>query len=109
MQPIHLAIGLVEGLVTAAVLVFVHEARPALLRNADAEQTGDAKQSLKTVVAVLAAAALVIGGGLSLLASANPDGLEWALFGNAEAGYSENMALDEEDFGVSSAAERISS
>ena len=104
MQPIHLAIGLVEGLVTAAVLVFVHEARPALLRNADAEQTGDAKRSLKTVVAVLAAAALVIGGGLSLLASANPDGLEWALFGNAEAGYSENMALDEENFGVTSAA-----
>ena len=48
--------------------------------------------------------ALVVGGGLSLLASSNPDGLEWALFGNAEAGYAENMALDEDDFGVSSAA-----
>ena len=31
MQPIHLAIGFVEGLITAAVLVFVHEARPELL------------------------------------------------------------------------------
>ena len=30
MQPIHLAIGLVEGLITAAVLLFVYEARPAL-------------------------------------------------------------------------------
>ncbi|MBR4150220.1 MAG: PDGLE domain-containing protein, partial [Firmicutes bacterium] len=29
-------------------------------------------------------------------------GLEWALFGNAEEGYSENMGLDEDDFGVSS-------
>ncbi|MDR2662639.1 MAG: energy-coupling factor ABC transporter permease, partial [Treponema sp.] len=28
MQPIHLAIGLVEGIVTAAVLCFVHSARP---------------------------------------------------------------------------------
>lgn len=30
MQPIHLAIGLVEGLITAAVLVFVYEARPEM-------------------------------------------------------------------------------
>ena len=46
----------------------------------------------------------MIGGGLSLLASGNPDGLEWALFGNAEAGYASNMALDEEDYGVASGA-----
>ena len=31
MLPIHLAIGLVEGLITAAVLLFVYEARPELL------------------------------------------------------------------------------
>ena len=49
-------------------------------------------------------AALVIGGGLSLLASANPDGLEWSLFGNEEAGYSANMGLDEETYGAESAA-----
>lgn len=49
-------------------------------------------------------AALVIGGGLSLLASANPDGLEWSLFGNEEAGYSANMGLDEEAYGAESAA-----
>ncbi|MGX8714936.1 MAG: PDGLE domain-containing protein, partial [Lachnospiraceae bacterium] len=53
---------------------------------------------------VFCAVALIVGGGLSLLASSNPDGLEWALFGNAEAGYSENMGLDEEDFGISSQA-----
>ena len=51
--------------------------------------------------------ALVVGGGLSLLASSNPDGLEWSLFGNAENGYASNMGLDEESFGVeSSAAEK---
>ena len=103
MQPIHLAIGLIEGLITAAVLCFVLESRPELLR--DVQPTGDpSKHSLKTTIAVLAAVALVVGGGLSLLASSNPDGLEWALFGNAESGYAENMGLDEDNFGVSSSA-----
>ena len=105
MQPIHLAIGLIEGLITAAVLVFVFESRPELLRELDAEgQALPAKRSLKAVVAILAVVALLVGGGLSLLASSNPDGLEWTLFGNAEEGYAENMGLDEEDFGVSSSA-----
>ena len=105
MQPIHLAIGLVEGLITAAVLTFVFESRPELLRDVDAAGEGlGAKRSLKATIAILAVVALVVGGGLSLLASSNPDGLEWALFGNAEEGYAENMGLDEDDFGVSSKA-----
>lgn len=103
MQPIHLAIGLVEGLITSAVLVFVHESRPALLESEDMKHA-PAKRTLGTTLAILAAVVLVVGGGLSLFASGNPDGLEWALFGNEEAGYSQNMGLDEEDFGVSSAA-----
>ena len=104
MQPIHLAIGLVEGLITSAVLIFVFESRPELLQGMERTDGENPKRSLKTVVIVLAIVALVVGGGLSLLASSNPDGLEWALFGNAEEGYSENMGLDEEDFGVSSKA-----
>ena len=105
MQPIHLAIGLIEGLITAAVLTFVFESRPELLRDVDASgEALPAKRSLKATIAVLAVVALVVGGGLSLLASSNPDGLEWALFGNAEEGYAENMGLDEEDYGVSSKA-----
>lgn len=104
MQPIHLAIGLVEGLITSAVLLFVYESRPELIQGVQAADGAPAKRSLKATVAVLAVLALVVGGGLSLLASSNPDGLEWALFGNAEEGYAENMGLDEEDFGVSSAA-----
>jgi len=103
MLPIHLAIGLVEGLITSAVLLFVYEARPELLMEMDtAGQSG--KRSLKSTLAVLAVTAAVVGGGLSLAASANPDGLEWSLFGNAESGYSENMGLNEDSFGVSSAA-----
>ena len=101
MQPIHLAIGLIEGVVTAAVLVFVYESRPELLRDVDAS-AATTRRSLKSTLAILVVVVAIVGGGLSLVASSNPDGLEWALFGNEEAGYSANMGLDEEDFGVSS-------
>ena len=105
MQPIHLAIGLVEGLITAAVLVFVYNSRPELVQEADSGSgRHEGKMSLGATLAVIAVIAAITGGALSLFASGNPDGLEWALFGNAEAGYSENMALDEDDFGVKSKA-----
>ena len=107
MLPIHLAIGLVEGLITSAVLLFVYEARPELLREVDEAPEG--KMSLKGVVSVLAVLALFVGGFLSLKASSNPDGLEWALFGNAEDGYAENMGLDEENFGNASAVSAAAS
>ena len=105
MQPIHLAIGLVEGLITSAVLLFVYETRPELLMdvNTDQEKVRN-KCSLKTTLVILAVVVAVVGGGLSLVASSNPDGLEWSMFGNGEAGYSENMGLDEENYGVSSSA-----
>ncbi len=104
MLPIHLAIGLVEGLITAAVLTFVFEARSELLQCVDPATAGESKLSLKQTVTVLAIITCLVGGGLSLYASSNPDGLEWALFGNADAGYAENMGLDEEEFGISSSA-----
>ncbi len=103
MQPIHLAIGLVEGLVTSAVLVFVFESRPELLQEInDTGKSSEGKLSLKTTIVVIAVVAALLGGVFSLFASSNPDGLEWALFGNEEEGYAENMALDEENYGVSS-------
>ena len=103
MQPIHLAIGAVEGLITSAVLLFLYEARPELLRDVNAERSSG-KFSLKATVAVLAVLVLLVGGALSLAASSNPDGLEWALFGNEESGYAGNMALDEDDYGLTSSA-----
>lgn len=80
MQPIHLAIGLVEGIITACVLVFVYEARPELLWGigGNSEKLKN-RFSLKKTVAILAAAAVVIAGGLSLAASQYPDGLEWSI------------------------------
>ena len=80
MQPIHLAIGAVEGLITAAVLVFIKEARPELLWGVDeAETEGKGRLSVKKTIAGLAIVAVLIGGGLSLFASTNPDGLEWSM------------------------------
>lgn len=79
MQPIHLAIGLVEGLITAAVLVFVYEARPELLYGCEQTTSKAGRLSFKKTMTVLAVAAVVIGGGLSLAASSYPDGLEWSI------------------------------
>ena len=77
MQPIHLAIGLVEGLITAAVLCFVAQSRPELLWNA--QGTADNKMSRKKTLGILAGMAALTGGLLSLFASSFPDGLEWTL------------------------------
>ena len=57
-----------------------------------------------SLVIIIAIAAVLVGGGLSLLASGNPDGLEWSLFGNSDAGYTQNMGLDEDSYGVQSSA-----
>ena len=78
MQPIHLAIGLVEGLVTAAVITFVWKARPEILQMAKERMTGDF--SMNKVLAGLAIVAVLTGGIFSWFASSHPDGLEWAMF-----------------------------
>lgn len=81
MQPIHLAIGLVEGIATSAILCFVLKSNPAPLDGYTAE-AGQAVSG-KKAIALLLAAAIVIGGFVSLFASGNPDGLEWAINGVA--------------------------
>ncbi len=78
MQPIHLAIGIVEGLATAAVVSFVWRARPEVLdRAADCRPAGFV--SLKPVLVTFGVLALLSGGLLSWFASTNPDGLEWSI------------------------------
>ena len=79
MQPIHLAIGLVEGLITAAVLCFIYEVRPELLWGIGWGSMPQSRFSLGKTLGILAAAAAAVGGLLSLFASALPDGLEWAM------------------------------
>lgn len=80
MLPIHLAIGLVEGIVTSGVLMFVNKVRPEILNSAF-DKTKLGAVSVKKVALILTLAAVVLGGGLSLLASAYPDGLEWSMQG----------------------------
>jgi cobalt/nickel transport system permease protein len=85
MQPIHLAIGVVEGLVTAAVVAFVWNARPEILEETGAP--GPARVfSLRRVLAALIIAAAVTGGFLSWFASTQPDGLEWSISRSAGKG-----------------------
>lgn len=79
MQPIHLAIGLVEGLITAAVLVFVYEARPELLCGSSEVKHKEGKFSFRKTIGILAVASALLGGLLSLAASSYPDGLEWSV------------------------------
>ncbi|MDZ4184496.1 MAG: energy-coupling factor ABC transporter permease [Desulfuromonadales bacterium] len=77
MQPIHLGIGIVEGLVTAAVVTFVYKARPDFINSTEVVKT--AALTMKQVVVTLLAVALFTGGFLSWFASEYPDGLEWSM------------------------------
>ncbi len=77
MQPIHLAIGLVEGLATAAVVTFVARARPESLYQSPAGSA--VPGGGKPVLAGLLVAAALMGGILSWFASTHPDGLEWSI------------------------------
>jgi cobalt/nickel transport system permease protein len=81
MQPIHLAIGIVEGLITAAALCFVRQARPGLpdFSAGGLGEAGRGALSFKQTLLALLVLAALVGGGLSLYASSYPDGLEWSM------------------------------
>ena len=70
MQPIHLGIGIVEGAVTSAVVLFVLGARPEIIETVN----------MKKTLLGLMLAAVIAGGVLSWFASTHPDGLEWSMF-----------------------------
>ena len=78
MLPIHLVIGFVEGVATAAALCFVYKMRPEIISIA---QSGGRLGGVSTqkVLIALVTLTVVIGGGLAIFASTNPDGLEWAV------------------------------
>ena len=82
MLPIHLAIGLAEGIATAFVLYFVEKSRPELLQGWQRESASSRSRKVKSVAGiamVFAALALVGGVVASQVASENPDGLEWSI------------------------------
>lgn len=74
MLPIHLAIGVVEGVVTAAIVSFIGRARPEMLVPAPA-----GSRSRRPVLVAFLVVAMVTGGVMSWFASHDPDGLEWSI------------------------------
>lgn len=76
MLPIHAAIGLLEGLITAAVLRFVLQAQPDIL---DTDRPAPARRPTAALLAVFLVGALLAGTVLTWFASGNPDGLQWSI------------------------------
>jgi cobalt/nickel transport system permease protein len=79
MLPIHLAIGLVEGFVTAGVVNFVRKSRPEILESVEEYGIPASGHQVKKLIAGFALIAVITGGLLSWFASTHPDGLEWSI------------------------------
>lgn len=73
MLPIHLIIGICEGVATAFVILFTRSRDPELFMH-DQEQP-----SRHRTIETFAVVALVIAASFTLLASSAPDGLEWSV------------------------------
>lgn len=72
MQPIHLAIGIVEGVVTAGAVAYIRKAG----WKSGSLPAGPARKKFAWGII---AAAVFTGGALSWFASTLPDGLEWSI------------------------------
>jgi len=81
MLGIHFPIAIVEGLVTMAVVNFVYQLKPELVKQSLglSESGKEGTAEYKPVLIVLLVLALLTGGALSWFASAYPDGLEWSV------------------------------
>lgn len=73
MLPLHLVIGIAEGVATAALVLFLRRTAPEVLPRPAAPSAPGRRPLL-----IATTAALVTGGVLSWFASTQPDGLEWA-------------------------------
>jgi cobalt/nickel transport system permease protein len=75
MLGVHFLVGLVEGLITAAVLGYLRQVRPDVVLDA---LPGKVRLSRNALLVTLVVFTVIVGAGLSLLASGFPDGLEWS-------------------------------
>lgn len=82
MLPIHLAIGLVEGIMTSAIVLYVLKDKRDIVDNALHDKQFGVLDIKKQVI-IFGVFTIIVGGGLSLYASSNPDGLEWSIEGVA--------------------------
>ena len=75
MLPIHLLIGVGEGLATAAVIASLRRYRPDLLFDA----TEPTSRPRTQFIAITVVAALLVASVAGTVASSRPDGLEWSI------------------------------
>jgi len=76
MQPIHLAIGLVEGVITGVVVHYLYSQNPDMIYSDHA--ISEVKTNKKLMIGIIIIS-LIVGGLVSQFASSSPDGLEWAM------------------------------
>ena len=79
MQPIHVAIGLIEGFATAGIVVYVRSLRPDIVDNLEGVKNASSGGSLKKLLIVMSVLTVITGGAFSWFASTHPDGLEWSI------------------------------
>ncbi len=79
MQPIHLAIGLVEGFVTAGIISYIKKVRPEIIQSNISNRRPAYGAPIKNIIVTFALLAVITGGALSWFASTYPDGLEWSI------------------------------
>lgn len=75
MQPIHLLIGIGEGVITAGILQFLFKANSEFLE----VHHGKGRQYSRKDFAAIGGCTVFVGSLMSLVASGNPDGLEWSV------------------------------
>jgi cobalt/nickel transport system permease protein len=85
MQPIHLAIGIIEGIATSAIVLFIYRAQPELIAD-----TKSFNLSYKKFILAFIAISIIIAVGITRFASSSPDGLEWSIFKTSGAEELEN-------------------
>lgn len=82
MLPIHLAIGAIEGVITASIALFLHQQQPDLLYLGRSNTVVGMKNKIVVGFVILT---ILIGGVVSLYASSSPDGLEWSILNVSES------------------------
>ncbi len=79
MIPIHLVIGICEGVATGVVLVFVFRNSPSLIYGDTGPDYAPAGKRRRFTLAAFGVGALVMAVAFTWIASSNPDGLEWSI------------------------------
>ena len=72
---VHIPIGLIEGFITAAVLLYIRRVRPQIIESSNEFFADTGRTPLYASLIILT---IIVGAGLSLIASEKPDGLEYS-------------------------------